>query len=170
MGQLAIASSVLQAGGQIMGGISEKGAANAQARIAKQNAEVAARNAELTMQAGENDAFALGLKNRAQMGAIKAEQAASGLDLSSGSAEAVRDSQAALGLYDAMQTRSNAAREAFGYKVKETDLKNEARLARNRGNAAMIGAALGAASSLAGGVSDYTKMSNQSADVKARLD
>lgn len=147
--------SLFDAAGSIMGGIAGQGAANAQSQIAKDNARVAARNADLTMQAGEQAAFNVGLKNRAQMGAIKASQASSGVDVASGSSKDVQDSQRALGLFDTMNVRSNAAREAFGYKVKETELGNEARLARNRGTAAMIAGGLGGIKSLAGGMSGH---------------
>ena len=149
--------SLVQATGDIMGGLSEQGAANAQKRIARSNAEVAERNAMLAMQEGESAAFNLGLKNRAQMGSIKAGQASSGLDLSSKSAEAVRDSQQALGLYDVMTARSNAAREAFGYKVKATEFRNEAAMAKSKANQAMIKAGLSAAQSLAGGTQNSMK-------------
>lgn len=147
--------SLISAAGDIMGGIAGQGAANAQSQIAKDNAKVAARNADLTMQAGEQAAFNVGLKNRAQMGAIKASQASSGVDVASGSSKDVQDSQRALGLFDTMNVRSNAAREAFGYKVKENELKNEAVLARNKGTAAMIAGGLGGIKSLAGGMSGH---------------
>lgn len=168
MGHLAIIAGAAQAGGAILGGISEQGAANAQSQIAKSNAEIARNNAELTSQAGETQASNLGFKNRAQMGAIKAGQASSGIDISSKSARDVRDSQQALGLLDTQTLRSNAAREAFGYKVKEREFRNEAKLATNRGKAAMIGAALSAASSLAGGVQNQRMANLAMADASPR--
>lgn len=164
MGHLAVAASAAKAGGEILGGLSSYEAGKAQSQIAKDNAAVAARNAELTMAAGEQSAFNLGLKNRAQMGAITAGQGASGLDLASGSSKDVRDSQQALGLFDTMNVRSNAAREAFGYKVKESEFKNEAGMARARGRAALAGSVLSAAGSLAGGISDASRMNTKADD------
>lgn len=129
--------SLVSSMGTFMEGVSEKDAFNAQRNIARDNAAVAERNAELASQAGEADASNLGLKNRAQLGAIKAGQAAGGLDVNSGSNLAVRKSQEALGLFDTMSARSNAAREAFGYKVKATQFNNEAKIAEANASNAM---------------------------------
>lgn len=157
--------SLVQATGDIFSGLSEQGAANAQKNIARTNAEIAEQNAGLVMEAGESQASNIGMRNKAQAGAIKTAQAASGVDLSSKSSTDVATSQQALGLYDTMTARSNAAREAFGYKTKAQDFRNEAALAKTRANQAMFASGLKAASSLAGGANNA--MSAYSAAVEA---
>lgn len=146
--------SLVQASGDIFSGLSEQGAANAQKNIARNNADIAEQNAQLVMQSGESQVANIGMRNKAQSGAIKTAQASSGVDLSSNNSKDVRTSQQALGLYDTMTARSNAAREAFGYKTKAQDFRNEAALAKTRANQAMWAAGMKAASSLAGGANN----------------
>lgn len=139
--------------GEVFGGLSEQGAANAQKQIARQNAEIAERNAALTMAAGEGQAERLGMKAKAQAGAIKTAQAARGVDIGSGSAVDVQESQAALSMFDAMTIKSNAAREAFGFKVQAKQFRDEAAIAKARANQAMWSAGINAFSSLVSGAS-----------------
>lgn len=139
--------------GDIFSGVSEQGAANAQKNIARQNAEIAERNATLTMAAAEGQEEQLGMRNKAIAGAIKTRQAAGGVDVNSGSAKDVQTSQRALGMLDVMTLKSNAAREAFGFKVQAKQFRDEAAIAKSKANQAMVGASLNAFSSLVGGAS-----------------
>lgn len=90
---------------------------NYQAQITINNQTTATQNADVTMAAGEQQADNEGLKSRANAGAIKAGQAASGVDVNSGSAVDVQTSAREVGQLDALTVRSNAAREAYGYQV-----------------------------------------------------
>lgn len=147
--------------GSIFSGASEQGAANAQKRIARQNAEIAERNADLTMAGGESDAQALGFRNRAMSGALKAHQGASGVDVNSGSALDVQESQHALGMFDQMTLRSNAAREAFGFKVQAKQFRDEAAIAKAKANNAGVSAGINVLSSLVGGASSASSAYSQ---------
>lgn len=114
-------AGVLQAIGSLFGGFSEAGRLNAQAEIARNNAQLARWNANQAMAAGEARAEQQGFRTRAQVGSIRARQAGAGIDPNSGSAADVRASAAALGTLDALTIRSNAARQAYGYEVKATE-------------------------------------------------
>lgn len=153
--------------GSIYSGVAEQGAANAQKRIAMQNAEIAERNASLTAAAGEGQAERFGMRAKAQAGAIKTAQAASGVDVNSGSAEDVQTSQRAISMFDTMTIKSNAAREAFGFKVQAKNFRNEAAIAKAKANQAMVGASINAFSSLVGGASQassaYSSFENAAA-------
>lgn len=144
---------LVSAGGEIFSGISEQGAANAQKNIARQNAEVAERNASLTMQTGEGQSEQLGMRNKAVAGKIKAGQSGSGVDVNSGSAKDVQTSQRALGLFDTMTLKSNAAREAFGFKVQAKQFRDEAAIAKTKANQAVVSSSINAFSSLLSGAS-----------------
>lgn len=144
----AIASAVIAAAGAVVEGVSESEAANAQKQIARQNAEIAARNADRAMATAESRQEALGMRNRAVAGSLKAKQGASGVRTDSGSSSEVQTSQRALGLFDQMMAKSNAAREAFGIKTQEKQFRDEAAIAKTRGSNALVGAGFDAASSL----------------------
>lgn len=130
--------SLVTAFGDVMGGQSESDMYSAQARIAKANARTMEQNAGWTMAAGENDVFNQGLKNRQIQGTIRARQAASGVDVNSGSASKVQQSARQLGQLDAMTVQSNAARAAYGYKEKAREYRDQAAIdlaAANNANA-----------------------------------
>lgn len=116
------ASTAMQAMGSISSAMGSSQSAGAQAgaytynsEIAQQNQEIANQNAELASESGEQQAAAQELKNRATVGSIKANQAASGIDVNQGSAVDVRASAAELGQLDAMNIRAEAARQAYAY-------------------------------------------------------
>lgn len=126
---ISLASSAIGAGMGIMGqvGANQAGQAQAayQAQVAKNNATIARYNqqmaeydASIAAQKGEAAATAQGLKDSANFGAIKAGQAASGVDVNSGSAVDVQSSAAALGELNSMTIKSDSAREAYGYRLK----------------------------------------------------
>lgn len=96
--------------------------------VDKVNASVARQNAVYAGAAGEAQTYTQGLKSREVGGAIKANQAASGIDVNKGSAVDVQASQEAVGQLDAMTIRSNAAREAYGYETKAASFENQAKL------------------------------------------
>lgn len=157
MGDLSVGgklgASIVDAGGALFSASAEQSAANAQKRIARMNAEISEGNAASTMAAGESEAERFGMKAKADAGAIKTHQAASGVDINSGSAVDVQDSHRALSMFDTMTIKSNAAREAYGFKVKALDFRNEAAMAKARANSAMIAGVFNATSSLLSGAS-----------------
>lgn len=109
------------------------GAAAAQADVynagvAGANADIAAQNEAWAAQAGNVDVGIQQMKNRADAGALKVNQAASGVDINSGSAVNVRASQAATGMLDALTIRSNAAKAAYGYETEVASDKAQAEL------------------------------------------
>lgn len=124
-------ADIFTIGGLVLGGIStiadmgsQASAANAQAaqyayqaQVASNNAEIARQNERLAAQRGEAEATAVGLKNKAMMGQLFAEQAASGVDVNTGSAASVRQSAAVLNRLDALTIRSNASLEAFNFRT-----------------------------------------------------
>jgi hypothetical protein len=147
--------------GAIQQGKAQAASARFNAAVAGINAQQAERNAQMASEAGMAQAAMRERQTRAEVGQLKANQAASGIDVNSGSALDVRSSAAELGELDALTVRSNATKEAYGYSTQANSFRNEAGLenaeAENDETAGNVGAAstlLGAAGS---GFDNYTK-------------
>jgi len=94
--------------------------ANYRAGVAKINADIAKQNASYERDVGEIQAEQSGMKTRADLGAMKAHQGASGLAINTNTAAHVRESMIEIGAYDQAMIRSNAARRAYGFEVEAT--------------------------------------------------
>jgi hypothetical protein len=68
-----------------------------QARVAANNAKIAQQNAAMDIQSGEIQAANQGLKTRAAVGTIKAQEAAQGVDVNTGSFPHVRAAASEIG-------------------------------------------------------------------------
>lgn len=158
---IALGASAAGAGIGAIGAMNQgKAQSNAlmyQAQVAENNAQIARNNAQLVTQSGEQQTANEGQKTRADVGAIKASQAASNIDVNTGSAVDVRSSAAELGQLNALTIRSNTAREAYGYEVAATGQQATAALdtagaanAVRAGTTNAISSLLGGASSTAG--------------------
>lgn len=142
-------------------GVSQQASANAasarySAQVARNNEIIAGGNAEAAQAAGRSKAEAQDYKTRFLIGEQKVNQAASGVDVNSGSPLAVRASTAELGRLDALTLLYNADKEAVGFKNKANEFQSESVLqeakAKNYENAGSIGVA----TSLLGGASSFS--------------
>lgn len=103
--------------GSIAQGRQAAASAKYNAAVQANNATIAKRNADFAIQEGNANVAAEQLKTRATVGAIKANQAASGVDVGSRSSVDVRSSARELGQLNAINIRSNATRKAYGYQT-----------------------------------------------------
>jgi hypothetical protein len=126
-----------------------------QAQVAQNNATIAAQNASYATQAGQQKAQEVGLKNRQQLGAIAAEEGASGVTVGTGSNEDVRKSQEEIGQLDVGTTLNNAQLQAYGYRTQQTSFQAQSQLDQAQAGQAGGAAALGAAGSLFQGASQF---------------
>lgn len=149
--------SVIGAVGNIESGYSNANATKYQAQVAENNSAIAGRNAEFATQEGNVQAENQGLKNRSQAGSIIANTAANGIDVNSGSAKQVQQSQQILGNLDAMTIRSSAAREAYGYQTQAQNFTAEAALKSSEAKNDVSAGFMGAGSSLLSGASSLGK-------------
>lgn len=136
--------------GAIASSNAQAGAARYNAEVAQINAEQAKRNAQFESESGMAQAAMQERKTRALEGSLKANQAASGVDVNSGSALDVRSSAAELGELDAISVRSNATKAAYGYQTQENSFKNEATLDESEAKKAKTAGALSATGTLLG--------------------
>jgi hypothetical protein len=101
------------------------------ATMSENNAIIADRAAERAIAVGAAKAEARSVGTAARLGTIKAGQAASGVDVNTGSAVDVRAGTRAFGKLDAETDMANAALENYGFRVRATDARAQAGLQRH---------------------------------------
>lgn len=148
------AGGAISAVGALQEGKAQEGAAKYNAAVGEQNALIAERNASLAAQSAEARAGMEGMKGKAQLGAIRAQQGASGIQTNTGSALQVQESAADLSRMDALTVRSNAIREAYGYQTKAVSDRAQATLDRYQGKNALHASYYKAAGTLLGSAGD----------------
>lgn len=112
---------------------------NYEARLFEQNAGVADLQAADSIARGTLAEQKLRGETRQTVGGQRVGLAAQGIDINSGSAADVQAEAQSIGETDALTTRLNAAREAWGFQTQAQDLRNRAELTR-RGASAQAGA------------------------------
>lgn len=135
--------------------------ASYQAQVAANNEQIAQNDAGMAQGAGEQAVEQSALKTRATEGAIKASQAASNIDVNSGSALDVRSSASELGELDALTIRGNAEKQAYGYETAATGFSGQQSLAAAEASQAPVAGAISGAGSLLSGAAS---VSNQYAN------
>jgi len=157
-GTLALVSSVASIGGtalSVVGGIQQGNAASAaagyNAKIAAQNAELQRQNAAFAGAQGEQNVAAAQMENKARLAAIEAEQGASGVDVGSKSFSDVRQSTSKLGMLNALNIRSEAARKAYGFQTDAANYEAQGKLIKAQGKAAKTAGYINAGATILGG-------------------
>lgn len=153
---VAAVATVVAAGISAYGAVSS---ANAQsnankynATIATDNAQIAKQNADFAAISGRAQAEQAALQTRAKIGGIKAQQAASGVDVDSGTDLDVRSSAQELGELNAINVRSNAVRQAYGYQNQSFSDTAQSSLDRYGASSAQTAGDISASSTLIGGI------------------
>jgi hypothetical protein len=172
---IALASSVVQTGTGIVTANRQAYAAKAmgeyESKIDLQNASLSDQQAQDALQRGQIEESRQRLQTRQTIGASRAAQAASGVDVSSGSAADVQASEAGLGELDALTIRNNAQREAWGYTVQGINDRQQAKLAQFGGEQAAAGYRAQAFSTALTGAANtygiYQRNSNDRADLRS---
>lgn len=147
-GQYAIEGSEKAAAGTRFTAKAQSDAALYQAAVARNNKKLAESYSDLAIHTGEVESETQNLKTRQTLGTAKAIQAASGVDVNTGSAADVRRTIGELGELDAATIRDTAAQKAFGFTLKGTDYENEAKLAEMTAKNAITAGEYGAETEL----------------------
>lgn len=134
--------------GDVEGGIAQGNAAHYQAQVAKNNATIENQNAEYAAEAGGAQGQMVGQRAAATGGRIKAGQAANGINVNTGSAEAVQEGARQAGQLDVLTTENNALLEAYGYKTQSKNFEAQAGLDEAEADQAPIAGDLAAGGSL----------------------
>lgn len=166
IGSLALGafSTVRQVQGQRKAGKLANEAAQQEAEVIDYNAAIADTQAADAITRGQEREQRARAATRGIIGTQRASFAAQGVDVGTGSAADVQADAAFLGELDALTEQTNAAREAWGFKVQATDLRNRADVTRRTGvnqergaNAASWGTAIGGAANVIGGVANLAQ-------------
>jgi|SRR5215472_902504 len=154
---LSLVSGVFSAMGAMQQANAQAAQANYQAQVAAQQKIIADQQASYETAKGETQAQQQGLEAKAKVGAVVAQEGASGLDVASGSPAAVKDSAFRLGTYNEQLVRADAERRAYDYKIQGWTAEQQSKLysmeaesAKSGGQLAAIGSLLGSAGSVAG--------------------
>lgn len=142
-----IAGAGVSGVGAISGGVAQQNAANYQAQVATNNQTIALQNEAYAVAAGERAATDQGLKGAATGAKIKAGQAASGIDVNTGSAATVQASQRETSQLDTETVLNNALLQGYGYRAAATGYQAEAGLDTLKGQNAMVAGEIGAVGS-----------------------
>jgi hypothetical protein len=148
----SLAGGILGAVGAEKSGQAQQAMYNYQAGVAKINSQIDLQNADYARKQGEIQATQFGLKEAQVEAGIKTTQAASNLDVNSGSNLDVQRSQRTLGQMDMAQIRSNAAKTAYDFDVKSTMDLNQSTLDVVAGQNAKTAGDIQAMSSIIGSV------------------
>lgn len=154
-----IGSTAISALGSIQQSRASSAAAGYNAKVAAQNAEQQTRNANFAGAEGEQNVGAEGAKNRAALAATLANQGASGVDVNSGSSVNVRESEAKLGMLNALTVRSNAAKQAYGYQTGAASETAQSNLLNKQKKNDITGGYLNAGATVLGGLGGASKYS-----------
>ena len=150
---LAAVGTAASVYGQVQAGQAQAADAKYQGQIAANNATIAQQNAQRASAAGQAQATATSLKSAATMGRIRAAEAASGVDVNTGSASDVQESQREVGQLDTLTAENNALLNAYGYKVAATSDTAQSTIDSATATQATTGADIGAAGTLLGNAS-----------------
>lgn len=145
---LSLVSSVLGGGmqiaGQMQAGKAAQGQAAFQSAVARNNAILAERAAQDALTRGSiQEQLAAGGTARLK-GRQRVALAANGVLVDEGSALDITSDTAAKGKFDQLTIRSNAEREALGFRTQGLNFQNDASLSLLRGESAQAAATTGA--------------------------
>lgn len=156
---LAAVGAAASAGGAITSAIGSKYSGEAKARmyeyqagVAKINEQIEKQNADYARKSGEVVASEIGVKAKQTAGLIKTGQGASGIDVNTGTNVNVQESQQKTAQFDQAITRSNAARQAYGFETGAITQQANQALAGMGAEASRTAGDLGATASIIGGV------------------
>lgn len=143
-------AAVLAVAGGVQTARAQKAAGEAQAQADEANARIGQQQAEQARQIGNMEEERQMRRVRAAVATQRATQAANGLDVNSGTALDLQAETAGFGTADALNLRSNAIRQAWGFEVGAVNDINSASAARAAGSNAATGTMLTTASQVAG--------------------
>ena len=137
---IAIGGAAIKTVGQVKAGNAaeragraQRESAESQAGLSDFNAQVADLQAADAITRGQDEEHRFRTRVRSAIGAQRVDFAAGNIDVSQGSALDVQADAAVLGELDALTIRTNAAREAWGFKVQGEDSRRRGEIQRKEG-------------------------------------
>jgi len=148
---LTLGSTLLGAAGQVQQAKATAEANKYNAQVAEMNAQIADKQAKDAIERGKQEEQQKRLQTAQLEGRQRTAIAANGVDLTFGSPLDTIVDTAKMGEIDALNVRTNAYREAYGYKMQGTNQLANAKLDRMHADAAVKGGYLEAFGTVLGG-------------------
>lgn len=145
---IAAVGTLVSVAGAIQKGQAEQAQAKYQSAVARNNAILAERQAKDAIERGKIAERNQRIKTAQTIGEQRARLAANGVVVDQGSALALTSDTAQFGELDALTIRSNADREALGFRTQGMNYEADARLSKLRGDQAVTSSYFSAASAL----------------------
>lgn len=152
MGFMAVIPMVISAAAAVAGGVAASNAADYQAQVAKNNAEISAQKQKYLMEDYAQKETARAMNDRAKMGALETQLSANNME-NSGSAKGVLASESKLLNMSGAAHAQAFAEDWYSEKGKQIAGESQARLSKMESENAMTTGLLSAASSAAGSTS-----------------
>lgn len=143
-------TAAVSAAGTISSGMAQSKAANYQAKVAQNNAKIAAQNAAYTDAQGAKREREEAFKLQNLIGRIKAGRAASGVNVTTGSALDTVDSAGLLGRMSISNVRDEFARQSSALRAQSANFLAQSDIYKAEASNAKTGAFFGAATTLLG--------------------
>jgi len=156
----AVASTAVAAGSAIQQSNAASASAKYNSQVQENNARMAKQNAEYTAAQGEQNVAALGAENRAKIADTLTNEGAGGVDVNSGSFVGIRQSEAKLGMLNALNARSQAVRQSYGYQTEASSNMDKASLSRSEGKNAIKAGRVEAGGAILSGASNMARYSD----------
>lgn len=158
-----MAGMAMKAGSAYAQSKNAKAMYNAQAAVSENNALLASWEAEDALKRGDKAAAGVRLQGRLMKGNQRAAMGANNVDLGVGSALQILTDTDYFSELDALETKDNAAREAWALRNQAINFKNQAAMSRAQGKAqkpllAMATSLLGSGASAGDGGGSLMKM------------
>lgn len=144
----SVVSGVVGAGGAIMQGQAQAKQAKYQSAVERNNAKIAGWQADDATKRGQIEEQRQRLATARLRGAQRAGMAANGVEIDSGSPLDILMDTQQLGELDALTIRSNAEREAYGFRSQQGNLMAQAGLTQMAGRNAQTAGYISAGSTL----------------------
>lgn len=140
------------AGGDVIKGIGNYKADMYKSQVAANNAIIERQNANYSASAGAAQTEQEGLKARAKLANVKAGIAASNLDVGTGSAVDVQQTQREIGTLDQQTVANRAANQVYGYESQATNFQAQSTLYKSQAPFDLASGLLSAAGDVARGI------------------
>jgi hypothetical protein len=145
---LGLLGAGMSAFGSIEGGLASRQSSRYNAQVAANNAALAEQNATYTAHAGQTEATQSSLQSANKLAKIKGQLAANGVDVNSGSAVDVQQSEREAGKLSTEMTKANAQARVYGYRAQEAGYQAQQKIDTAQADNALTGALLGAGGGL----------------------
>lgn len=158
---LALIGSAVSAAGTGFAALQANAQSNYQARVADQNAKLAAEAARTQQDATRQELQSHWRRQAQLQGQQRVAMAAGGLDLGFGNAADLQADTAMLGREDAQRIIDQGANAARGFDIEGANYRSEAQASRQAASGALVGGLFGVAATALGGAQQFGQLKKQ---------